>query len=626
MRFPVNFVTAPLIADLFLLAILAIGRKEVHDGTVGADHIFPIDIMLFFITLAYIAISIDASGLIRWLAYKVLQIGGKNGHRLYFYLYLFFFGLATLIGNDPIILSGTPFLAYMTRVSSNIQQPKAWIFTQFAVANIASAILVSSNPTNLVLAGAFNIKFITYTANIIVPVVATAIVLFPFLLYVLFRDDALIPGSIELHDLPDEVRSRQPANPNIPYAKGAETMGEGSELTRVSTLVEILNPYLDKTSAIAGSVVMIATLVTILALNASTINGGAYPAYWVTLPAAFIMFCFDVSNGWIRRETTRALARRGKQEVERARSENQGQVIEPARPDVPEPAETASAPQSDTDMRTAAMSSEKAQVEDSVDSAASSPPEKSMLEGCSTTPADGSVVGPRIDDVALPSSSNEEGHSNIPNQQIPRPAQPVTKRRTLASLIRDGWEWSRETFPTTTTVLSLLPINLVPFALCMFVLVQALVTKGWVAVFAYGWNHWINATGTVGAIGGMAFLSVVLCNFAGTNIGTTILLCRVIQAWVEIRQHDHVAITDRTFWATVYSMAIGVNYGAFSTAFSASLAGLLWRDILSRKNITVGSRQFAWVNLPIIVVTMVVGCAVLVGEIYIIRNDTPYES
>ena len=110
MRFPVNFITAPLIADLFLLAILAIGRKEVHDGTVGADHIFPIDIMVFFITLAYIAISIDASGLIRWLAFKVLQIGGKNGHRLYFYLYTFFFALATLIGNDPIILSGTPFL------------------------------------------------------------------------------------------------------------------------------------------------------------------------------------------------------------------------------------------------------------------------------------------------------------------------------------------------------------------------------------------------------------------------------------------------------------------------------------------------------------------------------------
>lgn len=139
-NFPMNFITAPLIADLFLLAILAIGRQEVHDGIIGADNIDPLDIMVFFITLAYIAISIDASGLIRYLAFKVLQKGGSVGHRLFFYLYFFFFALGSFIvclsvqpillpkynqkqssqtgtdnskGNDPIILSGTAFLAYM---------------------------------------------------------------------------------------------------------------------------------------------------------------------------------------------------------------------------------------------------------------------------------------------------------------------------------------------------------------------------------------------------------------------------------------------------------------------------------------------------------------------------------
>jgi Na+/H+ antiporter NhaD/arsenite permease-like protein len=71
-------------------------------------------------------------------------------------------------------------------------------------------------------------------------------------------------------------------------------------------------------------------------------------------------------------------------------------------------------------------------------------------------------------------------------------------------------------------------------------------------------------------------------------------------------------------------MAIGVNYGAFSTAFSASLAGLLWRDILARKHIRVRSLDFARVNLPIIAISMAVGCAVLVGEVYIMRDNSPY--
>src|SRR5213079_120885 len=85
-------------------------------------------------------------------------------------------------------------------------------------------------------------------------------------------------------------------------------------------------------------------------------------------------------------------------------------------------------------------------------------------------------------------------------------------RPTLVSLLKDAYGWSQVTFATVTAVLTHLPCKLVPFALSMFVLVQALVTKGWVPVFAYGWDHWVNKTGTVGAIGGMGFLSVILCN------------------------------------------------------------------------------------------------------------------
>lgn len=113
--------------------------------------------------------------------------------------------------------------------------------------------------------------------------------------------------------------------------------------------------------------------------------------------------------------------------------------------------------------------------------------------------------------------------------------------------------------------------------------------------------------------------------FSGTNIGTTILLSRVIQTWVLIHDANGTAITNRNFWATVYAMALGVNYGAFSAAFSASLAGLLWRDILARKHIHVRRLEFARVNLPIIAIAMTIGCAVLVGEVYITRNSLNYK-
>ncbi|CEJ56994.1 Putative Arsenite efflux transporter ArsB-like, puative [Penicillium brasilianum] len=645
---PLNFVTAPLAADLFLLAILAIGRKEVHDGTIGADNISPIDIMAFFLTLAYIAISIDASGLIRWLAFKVLQRGGGVGHRLFFYLYAFFFGLGSFIGNDPIILSGTAFLAYMTRVSSNIVHPRAWIHSQFAVANIASAVLVSSNPTNLVLAGAFEIKFIVYTANMIVPVVATAIVIFPFLLYIIFADESLIPYSIQMHELSEEAKARKPVNPNIPHARGnAEEEEEmNNENGKLLSLEEIMNPFLDKGGAAFGAVIMAATLITLLAINAASQSGQEHPVFWVTLPGAFVMFCWDLASGWIHRHETREIAAKGRREVETARAERDRQ--ESLR-NLQEQADDTSVRHGRSGTREiSSQSPSRGSVDggrvshDDPESSSSgtralpdgyekhlSELEYSRDETFSKRPVSVRVMddshkltlsaSPEPLEVTPTFAVDEEKRDNMDLGE-------TNSHRTLVSLTKDLHRWLQETFPTVTVVVSHMPFPLVPFALSMFVLVQALVTKGWVPVFAYGWDHWVDKTGTVGAIGGMGFLSVILCNFAGTNIGTTILLSRVIQAWQQIHINNGIPISDRTFWASVYSMAIGVNYGAFSTAFSASLAGLLWRDILGRKHIRVGSIEFARVNLPIIAIAMAVGCTVLVGQIYITRKPTPYDA
>ncbi|VUC31235.1 unnamed protein product [Clonostachys rosea] len=600
--FPMNLVTAPLIADLFLLAILAIGRKEVHDGTIGTANISPLDIMIFFITLAYIAISIDASGLIRYLALKVLQRAGKAGHRLFFFLYAFFFVLSGCVGNDPVILSGTPFLAYMTRASSNIANPRAWIFTQFAMANIASAILVSSNPTNLVLAGAFEIKFINYTANMIVPVVVTAIALFPFLLYVVFRAEGLIPKTIDIHELPPEEREKEPMNPNIPDSRGASGEGDVAE-DKILPLAEIMNPFLDKPGAIFGSLLMAVTLITLLTVNAVMGGHGTLHVFWITLPAAVVMLCWDLVFGWLRREETRKIARNGRNHLEMLNYD--GDVESGANATTPQ-ATTATSHEISEAVTTQRIHRD---IQEHAD--------KENPKGEKTKKP--KPVHPSPDDAKDTLSTKEPQDSSVSARQVNS-----SERTTLVSLIRDSWLWMRETFPNATTVLMLLPLPLVPFAFAMFVLVQALVTKGWVPVFAYGWDHWVEKTGTVGAIGGMGFLSVILCNFAGTNIGTTILLSRVIQAWQEIHRQSGVDISDRTFWATVYGMALGVNYGAFSTAFSASLAGLLWRDILMKKHIKVGNLEFARINIPIIAFTMVIGSAVLIGQIYITRKTTPY--
>lgn len=543
LRFPMNFITAPLIADLFLLAILAIGREEVRSGTVGSNHIQPIDIMVFFLTLAYIAISIDASGLIRYLAFRVLNWGGEVGHRLFFYLYAFFFLLGSFIGNDPIILSGTAFLAYMTRVSNNIEHPRAWIHTQFAVANIASAILVSSNPTNLVLAGAFNIKFIDYTANMIVPVVVTAVVLFPFLLYIIFAHPRLIPIKITMHELPDDLKEKKPVNPNIPNSRGntEEFGGDSSEdeQGKLLSLEEIMNPFLDKGGATFGAIVMTVTLIMVLVLNAVSQSIGEQPVFYVTLPAAFIMFCWDVAFGWIHRSDTRDIARKGREEVEAARAERLLQQQQQQEVDQADSTHDGDEAQPspviilDDGSRTdSASKSGDSNIDDNKNmdltdirpnnSPSTEQPSPALLNTASQVPQI-QVKEHESHQGTSPLADSTDQNSERPHIDIepapqrggnndPKAFATAKEPTTLVSMVEDSYRWCQETFPTVTAVLAHLPFALVPFALSMFVLVEALVTKGWVPVFAYGWDHWVNKTGTVGAIGGMAFLSVILCN------------------------------------------------------------------------------------------------------------------
>lgn len=391
----------------------------------------------------------------------------------------------------------------MTRVSRNIVQPKAWIYMQFAVANIASAILVSSNPTNLVLAGAFKVKFISYSGNMIVPVAATAIVTFPFLLYVYFRDDSLIPRSIQMYELSDEAKAKQPVNPNIPYARGKETQdyeqsnqpkdeeGHNSTLDHADdpSLEEIMNPFLDKGGAAFGAVVMAATLITVLALNAALSGKEEIPVFWVTLPAACIMFCWDATTGWLHRHETRAIARRGREEAEASQRQRGVHGKEP----VPPTSEIENPEESDEGKESSDEDKERPGEGDAIRMA---------------------VMGPQK------TRLDEKGVKTAKSVAFEESVQRETEPRTLVSVYEDVHWWLQETFPTVSTVFSHLPFALVPFAFCMFVLVQALVTKGWIPVFAHGWDHWVNKTGVVGSIGGMGFLSVLLCNVSSLPKGT----------------------------------------------------------------------------------------------------------
>ncbi|CAE6533341.1 unnamed protein product [Rhizoctonia solani] len=551
--FPVNYVSAPVFGVFFLWAAQCIDGTIVKNGIVGTGGIKPLDIMALFISLAYIAIALDATGLLRFLAFWVVRKGGSSGPRLYLFLYIFFFTFGVIVGNDPIILSGTAFLAYLTRVAG-ITPPTAWIFAQFCAANIgwASAVLVSSNPTNLVVAGGFQISFLVFTANLVLPVFASAVAVYPVLRWFLFRSEALIPASIFAQDLDPKAA------------------------------------LVDSHGAIFGSTLMITTLLVLV----GTSTAGLHVEVWmITVPAAIIMFLRDVLHD--------VNAHRRKSEVKS--KSNPTSPIEEHHSGGPIPNDVGETPRESDNIELAKFPSEATRRVSN-----GSIPKASAIN----EPVARKTSFP----FALPAKFPSEATRRVSNGSIPKASainEPVARKTSFPFALP-------RRFPTPTTTLRRLPYPLLPFAFAMFILVQGLASTGWIAVFAGWWAAWARASGILGVVGGMGFVSVCLCNLCGTNIGATILLARVIQVWEEI--HSPSA---RFRHGAIYALAISSNYGAFSTVFSASLAGLLWRDILRQKGIIVKRSEFAKLNLALIFVSMLVGCSVLIAQIYVKPPSEP---
>lgn len=489
---------------------------------------------MVFLNLGYIANSMGASGLVRYLAVQVLRRHGKSGHRLFLYLYVCFFGLGAFIGNDPIMLL---FLAYLTRVTTNVRHSRAWIHTQFSIANIATGVLVPSNPTNLLLAGLFNIKLINYTANMTVSITVTALLLFPFLLYI-FHEESLIPSVIKYHELPRELMNKRPINVNIPYSSGRlyKSNDADSELDRTDTnehdIASILNPFLAKKSAIAGTIVICSTVIILLALNAVYLSKGGNTDFWVTLPAAILLLLWDCAASWLERKESRRIAHDGRQHAEelQAEREERRRCISHCELRKPPAAQVTPARLNDQQITTSfharraghSLDIEKDAVTESNfitatdDKVTSSPLPDRRDKGRNggNVPTRASRESSRHPTQTQPTSGVQRVLTNL------RVASSISElqgsslhgRTTLYSLLQDRYVWFLEAFSTTTIAVTRLLYDIVPFAFCMFILVQALASKGWVPVFGHAWDWWATKSGTFGCIWGIRFLGIVLSN------------------------------------------------------------------------------------------------------------------
>lgn len=135
-----DLATAPVLGICFLLATTSIPFSVVRDGLLGSEGIQPYSIMVLFYALAYICISLDLTGIFQFCAFWVAKRAGSQGKTLFTSFFVLTTLMSGLTSNDVVILTGTAFLVYFTRVA-DIDPPTAFLISEFVSANIGTLLI-----------------------------------------------------------------------------------------------------------------------------------------------------------------------------------------------------------------------------------------------------------------------------------------------------------------------------------------------------------------------------------------------------------------------------------------------------------------------------------------------------
>lgn len=195
-KFPIDMGSIPIIILILLFCFTTLNITIFLKGIIGDEFIQPYSIIILFMSLSYVCISLDVTGIFEFLANWIIQKSNNKGHRIYLGLCLFSSILTVFTSNDIVILTLTPITTYMAKSSKNMDA-FPFVLSQFFLANIWSIALEVGNPTNVIVAEAYKLGFIKYFIWMCIPAIVAGCTCFGILYAIFYKS---IPDIIEQID------------------------------------------------------------------------------------------------------------------------------------------------------------------------------------------------------------------------------------------------------------------------------------------------------------------------------------------------------------------------------------------------------------------------------------------
>ncbi len=173
-----------LLGPVIIVLFGMLNAAQVIGGLEGSGGLNPFGILILFLSMVFMSIFLDITGFFEYCARLALHYASGDGRRLFFSIYFIVSLLTIFTSNDIIILTFTPFIYYFSK-NAGID-PKPYLIAEFFAANTWSMMLYIGNPTNIVLATAFNLRFDQYTRWMLLPALVAGFINMT-LLYLIFR-------------------------------------------------------------------------------------------------------------------------------------------------------------------------------------------------------------------------------------------------------------------------------------------------------------------------------------------------------------------------------------------------------------------------------------------------------
>ncbi len=185
------------------IVALLLGVVSFNDVLVVTNIVW--DATLAFIGIIILSMVLDEIGFFEWCAIKMAKLSNGNGHLMFVYALILGSFVSALFANDGAALILTPILlAKMRILKLDVKTILAFLLAGGFISDSASLPFVFSNLTNIVTANYFNIGFLEYLSNMIIPYIVSTIISI-IVLWLILRND--IPKTVDVSLLknPDDV-------------------------------------------------------------------------------------------------------------------------------------------------------------------------------------------------------------------------------------------------------------------------------------------------------------------------------------------------------------------------------------------------------------------------------------